>query len=54
MAVAFFVTHGGALVGEGNGEQAYTYLVFAVALVFSGAGRYSLDALVNRRTTTYA
>ena len=54
MAVAFFVTHGGALTGEGNGEQAFAYLVVTLALAVAGAGRFSIDAQINRRTTTYA
>ena len=54
MAVAFFVTHGGALTGEGNGEQAFIYLVAALALAVAGAGKLSVDALISRPTTSYA
>ena len=54
MAVAFFVTHGGALTGDNSGEMAFIYLVAAVALAFTGAGRFSLDATVSRRTAPYA
>lgn len=43
MAVAFFVVHGGVLVGEGNGELAFLYLAGFVALIVAGPGKYSLD-----------
>ena len=52
MAVAFFLAHGGALTGEGNGELAFVYLVAAVTLVVTGAGRYSADQVIWRRTAT--
>ena len=52
MAVAFLVTHGGALSGDNSGEMAFLYLVPAIALAFTGAGRYSLDQVVWRRTAT--
>lgn len=48
MAVAFFVIHGGVLVGEGNGEMAFIYLAGFVALLIAGPGRYSLDHYVLR------
>lgn len=44
MAVAFFVIHGGALSGQNSGEMAFLYMVGFAALIFSGAGRHSLDA----------
>ena len=52
MAVAFFVTHGGALSGDNSGEMAFLYLVVGVALAVAGAGRYALDSMVWRRTAT--
>ena len=48
MAVAFFVIHGGALTGEGNGEMAFIYLGGFVALLIAGPGRYSLDHCILR------
>ena len=44
MAVAYFVIHGGALSGQNSGEMAFLYMVGFGALIFSGAGRHSLDA----------
>ena len=48
MAVAFFVIHGGRLVGEGNGEMAFIYLAGFVALFITGPGRYSFDHYILR------
>ncbi len=48
MAVAFFMVHGGALTGEGNGELAFIYLGGFVALFLAGPGRYSLDHYILR------
>lgn len=48
MAVAFFVIHNGILVGEGNGELAFTFLAGFVALFIAGPGRFSLDHLIIR------
>ena len=48
MAVAFFVIHGGALTGEGNGEMAFIYLGGFVALLLTGPGRYALDHYILR------
>ena len=44
MAVAFWMAHGGRLTGPGNGEMAFLYLGAYVALLISGAGKFSLDA----------
>lgn len=44
MATAFFMVHKGSLTpGPGSGELAMVYLVGYVALLFTGAGRYSVD-----------
>ena len=48
MAVAFFVIHGGVLMGEGNGEMAFIYLAGFVALFIAGPGRYSFDHYILR------
>ena len=48
MAVAFFVIHGGVLLGENNGEMAFIYLAGFVALFIAGPGRYSFDHLILR------
>ncbi len=50
MAVAFLFVHGGALTGEGNGELAFVYLIVAITLMITGAGRYYLDQVIWRRT----
>lgn len=44
MAVAFFVAHAGQPFGER--ELPYAYLVMAITLLLTGAGRFSLDAAV--------
>jgi len=44
MGVAFFIVHGGTLSGEGSGEMAALYGVAYFGLIFTGAGRYSIDA----------
>ncbi|MDK3159591.1 DoxX family protein [Kamptonema cortianum] len=46
MFIAFFVAHGGKLIGEGNGEMAFIYLAGYVALFVTGPGRFSVDALI--------
>jgi putative oxidoreductase len=44
MAVAFFLAHGASLApGAHSGELAFIYLAASVALLFAGAGRFSLD-----------
>ncbi|HCN30059.1 MAG TPA: DoxX family protein [Verrucomicrobiales bacterium] len=43
MAVAFFIAHGGAFAGDKPGELAFVYLTGYLALVFTGAGKYSAD-----------
>ena len=47
MAVAGFVVH--AADSLQKKELAFLYLAIFVALAFTGAGRYSLDALIARR-----
>jgi putative oxidoreductase len=44
MFTAFWVAHGGKLVGPGNGELAFLFLGACVALFLGGAGRFSFDA----------
>ncbi len=51
MATAFFLGHGGSF---GEGEMALLYLFGTLALLASGAGRYSLDRLLNRPRASYA
>lgn len=43
MGVAFFMAHQGKLTGENNGEMAFLYLGVYLALLISGAGRFSID-----------
>jgi putative oxidoreductase len=50
MLVAFFLVHGGALSGESSGEMAFIYLGGYVALLLTGPGRFSVDALFLRRS----
>ena len=43
MGVAFFVVHQMVLVGEKSGELALIYLAGYLALLFTGAGKLSVD-----------
>lgn len=44
MGVAFFMAHKASLVsGPGSGELAMVYLIAYVTLLFTGAGKYSMD-----------
>lgn len=43
MGSAFFFVHKSALVGEQSGELAMVYLVAYVTLLFTGAGKFSVD-----------
>ncbi len=43
MGVAFFKVHGGQLTGTNPGELAFLYLAGYSALIFTGAGRWSVD-----------
>jgi len=43
MAVAFFIAHGAKLSGPGSGELAFLYLAGYLAILFAGAGRFSVD-----------
>jgi putative oxidoreductase len=44
MGVAFFVVHKGALTGPQSGELGLLYLAGFLAILFTGAGRFSFDA----------
>ena len=52
MAVAFFVRHGDQPFLEG--ERAFLFLTAFLAILVAGAGRYAVDALLYRRTTSYS
>ena len=43
LGTAFFIVHKSALVGAGNGELAMVYLIAYVTLLFTGAGKISVD-----------
>ncbi|KXU36653.1 hypothetical protein AXK11_03740 [Cephaloticoccus primus] len=43
MAVAFLLVHKAALTGDNNGELAFLYLVAALAVLFAGPGKLSVD-----------
>ena len=43
MLVAFFIAHGAKLVGTGNGELSFLYLIVFSVLMFAGSGKYALD-----------
>ncbi|MEM1042336.1 MAG: DoxX family protein [Bacteroidota bacterium] len=47
MGVAFFLQHGGDPFGER--EMAFLYGAFSLTLLLTGAGRFSLDALLQSR-----
>lgn len=49
MSVAFFIAHGGKLVGEGSGEMAFLYLIAFISLLITGAGRFSVDHIIGTR-----
>jgi len=44
MAVAFFAVHRGKLIGDGNGELAFLYLIGFMVLVLAGPGRFAMDS----------
>jgi putative oxidoreductase len=43
MGTAFFLHHKAALVGPQSGELAMVYLIAYVTLLFTGAGKFSVD-----------
>lgn len=43
MGVAFFMAHGMKLANPGSGELAMIYLAISLTLLFTGAGRFSID-----------
>jgi putative oxidoreductase len=49
MCVAFFFVHGGKLIGEGNGELAFLYLVVFLVLIVTGPGKYAIDNLIRQK-----
>ena len=51
MSVAFFLVHGGKLMGEGNGEMAFLYLVGFAAIFLTGPGLFALDTKLGGRTS---
>ena len=51
MSVAFFLVHGGKLMGEGNGEMAFLYLVGFAAIFLTGPGCFALDSKLGGRTS---
>ena len=53
MLVAFGLSHGFALSGEGSGEMAFLYLVGAIAIGLTGPGRFSVDAQLARPAARY-
>ena len=55
MSVAFFLVMKANLAPGGpNGELAFIYLAGYVVLLITGAGRFSLDAMLNRSSTRSA
>ena len=44
MGVAFWMAHGGKLMGDGNGLPAFLYLGVFVTLFIAGPGKFSFDA----------
>jgi putative oxidoreductase len=53
MTVAFLLVHGGKLSGEGNGELAFLYLIGFLAILIAGPGRFSLDATLRGKGSSY-
>ena len=49
MGVAFFMAHGAKLSGEGSGELAFIYLAAFVVILFTGAGKFSIDGKQSSR-----
>lgn len=47
MGVAFFGAHAGDAFGDR--EMAFLYAMISIAFLFTGAGRYSLDAMLGRK-----
>ena len=56
MAVGYFLAHApaGAFPIQNHGEPAVFYCFFFLFVVFYGAGRWSLDALLFNRASTAA
>ena len=49
LGVAFWIAHGHALTGSGNGELPFLFLGAFVALFFSGGGKFALDAAIGAK-----
>ena len=47
MSVAFIMVHHLKLVGPGNGELAFLYLVVFVVLMLTGSGKYAIDSFLS-------
>jgi len=47
MAIATFKAHNGEIFGDG--EHAFLYLIGYVALLFAGAGKFSVDGLILKK-----
>jgi putative oxidoreductase len=48
MGVAFYLGHNMVLKGEKSGELAFIYLAGFLTLVFTGPGRFSVDAKLSK------
>jgi putative oxidoreductase len=48
MAIAFFKAHQGNISGENNGTEALLYLIGFVAILFTGAGKFSVDRMIGK------
>lgn len=46
MGVALFMAHGGNIFGQG--EAAGIYLAIFICLLFTGAGKYSVDKMISK------
>jgi putative oxidoreductase len=49
MTIAFTKVHNMKIVGDGNGEMALIVGMMLIAILLTGPGRYSLDAILLKR-----